>query len=138
MADTFVSITGNLTDEPELRMTPAGVPVVNFRVAVTPRVPDGRGGFQDGETSFFRVTAWRSLAENVADSLGKGARVVVLGRLRTSSWETPEGEKRTNVEIQADEVAPSLRFATARLEKAGRPQRAERAEAGQLNDPPPF
>ena len=81
---------GDLTDDPELRFTQSGVPVANFRVAVTPRVPDGQGGFQDGETSFLRVTAWRSLAENVADSLGKGARVVVLGRLRTSSWETPE------------------------------------------------
>ena len=138
MADTFVSITGNLTDDPELRMTPAGVPVVNFRVAVTPRVPDGRGGFQDGETSFFRVTAWRSLAENIADSLGKGARVVVLGRLRTSSWETPEGEKRSAVEIQAEEVAPSLRFVTARLEKPGRGGRSTSGQAAQFNEPPPF
>ena len=138
MADTFVSITGNLTDDPELRFTQSGVPVANFRVAVTPRVPDGKGGFQDGETSFFRVTAWRSLAENIADSLSKGARVVVQGRLRTSSWETPEGEKRTSVEIQADEVAPSLRFATAKPAKIGRGSQGAAAPAAQFNDPPPF
>ena len=138
MADTFVSITGNLTDNPELRFTQSGVPVANFRVAVTPRVPDGKGGFQDDETSFFRVTAWRSLAENVADSLTKGARVVILGRLRTSSWETPGGEKRTSVEIQADEVAPSLRFATAKPTKIGRGGRGAAAPAAQFNDPPPF
>ena len=139
MADTFVSITGNLTDDPELRITQSGVPVANFRVAVTPRVPDGQGGFQDGETGFYRVSAWRSLAENIADSLGKGARVVILGRLRTSSWETPEGEKRSSVEIQADEVAPSLRFATVKLQKPGRgAQRTPAAGADQFSDPPPF
>ncbi len=138
MAYTFVSITGNLTDNPELRFTPAGVPVANFRVAVTPRVPDGQGGFQEGETSFFRVTAWRSLAENIADSLTKGARIVVLGKLRTSSWETAEGEKRTAVEIQAEEVAPSLRFATAKPEKAGRGGRGPAGQAATFNDPPPF
>ena len=134
MADTFVSITGNLTDDPELRFTQAGVPVANFRVAVTPRVPDGKGGFQDGETSFYRVTAWRSLAENLADSVGKGARVVVVGRLQQTTWETPEGEKRSTIEIQADEVAPSLRFATAKPEKASR----RTAGADQFNEPAPF
>jgi single-strand DNA-binding protein len=139
MAETFVSITGNLTDDPELRFTQSGVPVANFRVAVTPRVPDGQGGFPDGETGFYRVTAWRSLAENIADSLAKGARVVVLGKLRTSTWETPEGEKRSSVEIQADEVAPSLRFATVTLQKPGRgAQRTPAAGGDQFNDPPPF
>ena len=134
MADTFVSITGNLTDDPELRFTASGVPVANFRVAVTARVPDGKGGWQEGETGFYRVTAWRSLAENVADSVTKGARVVILGKLKTSTWETPEGEKRSTVEIQADEVAPSLRFATAKPEKASR----RTAGADQFNEPAPF
>jgi single-strand DNA-binding protein len=134
MADTFVSITGNLTDDPELRFTQSGTTVVNFRVAVTTRVPDGKGGWQEGETGFYRVTAWRSLAENVADSLTKGARVVILGKLKTSTWETPEGEKRSTVEIQADEVAPSLRFATAKPEKASR----RTAGADQFNEPAPF
>jgi single-strand DNA-binding protein len=134
MADTFVSITGNLTDDPELRFTGSGTTVANFRVAVTSRVPDGNGGWQEGETSFYRITAWRSLAENVADSLSKGARVVVLGKLKTNTWETPEGEKRSAVEIQADEVAASLRFATAKLTKAGR----KAAGADQASEPAPF
>ena len=114
MADTHVTITGNLTDDPELRFTPNGAAVANFRLAVTTRIRDGET-WRDGDTSFFRVNAWRDLAEHTADSLGKGDRAVVVGRLRQRSWETPEGEQRAVVEVEADEVAPSLRFATAKV-----------------------
>jgi single-strand DNA-binding protein len=116
MADTHVTITGNLTDDPELRFTPNGNAVANFRLAVTARVKDGEG-WRDGETSFFRVNVWRQLAEHVADSLSKGDRAVVIGRLRSRSWETPEGERRSVVEVEADEVAPSLRWAIAKPER---------------------
>jgi single-strand DNA-binding protein len=113
MADTYVTITGNLTDDPELRFTPTGNAVANFRLAVTARVKDGEG-WRDGDTSFFRINVWRQLAEHVADSLAKGDRAVVIGRLRSRSWETPEGERRSVVEVEADEVAPSLRWAIAK------------------------
>jgi single-strand DNA-binding protein len=113
MADTHVTITGNLTDDPELRFTPTGAPVANFRLAVTARVRDGET-WRDGDTSYFRVNVWRQLAEHTADSLAKGDRAVVIGRLRSRSWETPEGERRSVVEVEADEVAPSLRWAIAK------------------------
>ena len=123
MADTHVTITGNLTDDPDLRFTPNGHPVANFRLAVTARVKDG-DSWKDGETSFFRVNVWRQLAEHVTESLSKGDRAVVIGRLKSRSWETPEGDKRSVVEVEADEVAPSLRWATAKPERAtnGRPR----------------
>jgi single-strand DNA-binding protein len=116
MADTHVTITGNLTDNPDLRFTPNGTAVANFRLAVTARVRDGEG-WRDGDTSYFRVNVWRQLAEHVADSLAKGDRAVVVGRLKSRSWETPEGDKRSVVEVEADEVAPSLRWATAKPER---------------------
>jgi single-strand DNA-binding protein len=116
MADTHVAITGNLTDDPEVTFTPNGTAVANFRLAVTPRVKDGEG-WKDGETSFFRITAWRDLATHLADSLSKGDRVIVLGQLRTRSWETPEGERRSVVEVTAEEVGPSLKWATAKPER---------------------
>jgi single-strand DNA-binding protein len=118
--DNQVVIVGNLTDDPELRYTPAGQAVANFRVAVNRRTRDESGQWRDGETSFFRVNAWRSLAENVAESLTRGSRAVVVGRLRSRSWETPEGETRSAVEIEADEIGPSLRWATAKVEKTQR------------------
>ena len=104
MADTHVTITGNLTDDPDLRYTPNGTEVANFRLAVTARIKDG-DSWRDGETSFFRVNVWRQLAEHVAESLSKGDRAVVIGRLKSRSWETPEGDKRSVVEVEADEVA---------------------------------
>jgi single-strand DNA-binding protein len=133
MADTHVTITGNLTDDPEVTFTPSGQAVCNFRLAVTPRVRDGNG-WKDGETSFFRITAWRDLAEHLADSLGKGDRVIVQGQLKTRSWETPEGDKRSVVEVTAEEAGPSLRWATAR------PQRAAKTttDRGQATEDPPF
>jgi single-strand DNA-binding protein len=137
MPDTHVTITGNLTEDPELRFTPNGAPVANLRVAVTPRVKDG-DGWKDGETSFFQVTAWRTLAENLAESLTKGARVMVYGTLRQRSWETDAGEKRSVVEVQAEEVGPSLRWATAKVERTSAKAAAGVSKGGHFNDEPPF
>jgi single-strand DNA-binding protein len=112
-------LVGNLTDDPELRFTPNGAAVANFRLAVTPRVREG-DSWKDGETSFFRINVWRQQAENAAETLQKGTRCIVVGRLRTRSWETPEGEKRSKIEVVADEVGPSLRWATAQITKNDR------------------
>ena len=132
MPDTHVTITGNLTDDPEVTFTPNGHPVANFRLAVTARVKDG-DSWRDGDTSFFRITAWRQLAEHIGDSLAKGDRVLVTGQLRMRAWETPEGDKRSVVEVTADEVGPSLRWATAKPERASK---ANGKQAGQFNDEP--
>jgi single-strand DNA-binding protein len=110
VTDNQVTLAGNLTDDPELRFTPNGVAVANFRLAVDQRVWD-IDGWKDGETSFFRVSVWRDQAEHVSRSLDKGARCVVVGRLRSRSWETPEGQRRSAVEVDAEEVGMSLRFA---------------------------
>jgi single-strand DNA-binding protein len=118
--DNQIVIVGNLTRDPELRYTPNGAALVKFGIAWSKRAPDESGQWRDVETSFFNVTAWRQMAENVAETLTQGSRVVVVGRLRTNTWETPEGEKRSTVEIEADEVAPSLKWATAKLERQGR------------------
>src|SRR5436305_14654958 len=118
--DNQVVIVGNLTRDAGLRYTPDGAALVKFGVAVSRRFKDdATGQWKDAETSFFDVTAWRQLAENVAESLAQGSRVVVVGRLRTNSWETPEGEKRSTIEIEAEEVGPSLKWATAKIEKQG-------------------
>ena len=117
-SENQITIVGNMTDDPELRYTPNGAAVANFSVAVSRRVKDEASGqWKDADTSFFRVAAWRSLGENVAETLTRGSRVLVIGRLRQRSWETPEGDKRSTVEIEADEVGPSLRWATAKIEK---------------------
>jgi single-strand DNA-binding protein len=119
--DNQVVIVGNLTRDPELRYTPNGAALVKFGVAVSRRVKDdATGQWKDADTSFFDVTAWRTLAENVAETLSQGTRVVVVGRLRTNTWETPEGDKRSKVEIEAEEVGPSLKWASAKIEKQGR------------------
>ena len=136
MADTHVTITGNLTDDPELKVIANGNAVANFRLAVTARVKDG-DTWRDGETSYFRVNAWRQLAEHVADSLAKGDRAVVIGRLKSRSWETPEGDKRSVVEVEADEVAPSLRWAVARPERASGNSGTAKPK-GEFNDEPGF
>jgi single-strand DNA-binding protein len=139
--DNTVTPIGNLTDDPELRFTQGGTPVANFTVAVTPRRPDGQGGWTDGETSFIRCTAWRSLAENLAE-LAKGTRVIVQGRLQQRSWETDAGEKRSVVEVQVDEAGPSLRWATAKVTRGNREGeplvKAGASKGGQFNDEPPF
>jgi single-strand DNA-binding protein len=134
MADTHVTITGNLTDNPELKFTPNGHAVANFRLAVTARIKDG-DSWRDGETSFFRVNVWRQLAEHVAESLAKGDRAVVIGRLRQRGWETPEGERRSVAELEADEVAPSLRWAVAKPERAAN---GSKGKGGEFNDDAPF
>src|SRR5437899_7762495 len=119
--DNQVVIVGNLTRDPELRYTPNGAALVKFGVAVSRRVRDDvTGTWKDADTSFLDVTAWRSLAENAAESLTQGSRVVVVGRLRTNTWETPEGDKRSKVEIEAEEIGPSLKWATAKVERQGR------------------
>jgi single-strand DNA-binding protein len=134
--DNTVTLIGNLTDDPDLRFTPGGAAVANFRLAVTPRMREG-DSWRDGETSFFRDNCCRQLAENVTETLGKGARAIVIGRLRMRSWETPEGDKRTVVEVEAEEVALSLKFATARIERTGAKVAAGATKGGQFNDEPP-
>jgi single-strand DNA-binding protein len=136
MADTHVTLIGNLTDDPELKFTANGAAVASFRLAVTPRVKDG-DTWRDGDTSFFRVNAWRDLAENLHESLPKGTRVVVVGQLKSRSWETPEGEKRSVVEVTADDVAPSLRWATASVERTSRTGKTK-PRSGEFNDQPDF
>ncbi len=119
--ETTITTVGNLTSDPELRFTPQGVAMVKFTVASTPRTFDRtKNEWADGEPLFLNCTAWRDLAEHVAESLSKGARVVVTGRLRLSRWETPEGEKRSMMQLDVDEVGPSLRFATAKVQKMSR------------------
>lgn len=119
--ETVITVIGNLTADPELRFTPAGAAVANFTVASTPRTFDrNTGEWRDGEALFLRCNIWRDAAENVAESLTKGARVVVNGRLRQRSFETREGEKRTVVELEVDEIGPSLRYATAKVNKTSR------------------
>jgi single-strand DNA-binding protein len=119
--DTTITVIGNLTDDPELRFTPSGAAVAKFRVASTPRFLDRQSGeWKDGEPLFLSCTAWRQAAENVAESLQRGARVIVSGRLRQRSYETKEGEKRTVIELEVDEIGPSLRYATAKVQKMSR------------------
>lgn len=126
-----VTIVGNLTDDPELRFTAQGAAVANFSVAVNRRVRDPETNeWKDGDASFFRVNVWRQLAENVAESLTRGTRVVVTGFLKQRSWETPEGERRTVVEIEADEIGPSLRWATAKVERIPRGGGAQGGQGG--------
>lgn len=116
-----ITVIANLTDEVELRYTEAGVALAKFRIASTPRVYDrDKGAFRDGEPLFLTCTAWRDLAEHVAESLSKGARLVVVGRLRLSQWQTEAGEKRSAYGLDVDEVGPSLRFATAKVSKMTR------------------
>jgi single-strand DNA-binding protein len=134
MPDTHVTITGNLTADPELRFTNNGAAVANFRIAVTTRVRDGNT-WRDGDTSYFRVNAWRQLAQHVTDSLSKGDRAVVIGRLKSRSWETPEGEQRSVVEV---EVAPSLKWAVAKPERVTRNGDSEAKPSGEFADEPAF
>jgi single-strand DNA-binding protein len=119
--ETQLTLVGNLVDDPELRFTPSGAAVANFRVASTPRVFDRQANeFKDGESMFLSCTVWRQYAENVAESLQRGMRVIVQGRLKQRSYDTREGEKRTVFEIDVDEVGPSLKYATAKVTKTTR------------------
>jgi single-strand DNA-binding protein len=119
--ETVITVIGNLTNDPELRFTPSGAAVASFTVASTPRTLDRNSNeWKDGEALFLRCSIWRQAAENVAESLQKGARVIVQGRLKQRSFETREGEKRTVIELDVDEIGPSLKYATAKVNKAGR------------------
>lgn len=119
--DTVVTIVGNLTADPELRFTSSGAAVANFTVASTPRYFDRQNGeWKDGEALFMRCSIWRQYAENVAESLTRGARVIVQGRMKQRSFETKEGEKRTVVELDVDDIGPALRYATAKVNKISR------------------
>jgi single-strand DNA-binding protein len=118
MSENSVTLVGNLVDDPELRFTAQGAAVANFRMAVSKRIRDPQTNeWKDGDTSFFRVNVWRQLAENVAESLTRGTRVVVSGTLKMRQWETQEGEKRSVIEVEATDVGPSLKFATAKVER---------------------
>ena len=119
--ETIITVVGNLTDDPELRFTPSGAAVANFSVASTPRNFDkNTNEWVDGEAMFLRCSIWRQAAENVAESLQRGMRVVVQGRLKSRTYETREGEKRTVFEIEVDEIGPSLKFATAKVNRTSR------------------
>jgi single-strand DNA-binding protein len=119
--ETVITVVGNLTDDPELRFTPSGAAVANFRVASTPRTFNRQtNAWEDGDPLFLSCSVWRQAAENVAESLQRGARVVVTGRLKQRSYETREGEKRTVFELDVDEVGASLRYATAKVTKTQR------------------
>ena len=121
MNETQLTITGNLVEDPELRFTPSGQPVAKFRIASTPRFYDkASGAWKDGDSLFLTVNVWRQAAENVAESMTRGTRAIVTGRLRQRSYETREGEKRTVYELEADDVAVSLFRATAKVTKASR------------------
>ena len=119
--ETTITVIGNLTNDPELRFTPSGSAVANFTIASTPRTFDRQPNeWKDGETLFLRASVWREAAENVAESLTKGMRVIVNGRLKSRSYETKEGEKRTVIELEVDEIGPSLRYANAKVNRTQR------------------
>jgi single-strand DNA-binding protein len=141
--ETTITVIGNLTNDPELRFTPSGSAVANFTLASTPRTFDRQANeWKDGETLFLRASIWKEAAENVAESLTKGMRVIVSGRLKSRSYETKEGEKRTVIELEVDEIGPSLRYASAAVTKSSGPgtrrgvQPAQQGGAwGQQDDP---
>lgn len=119
--ETTLTITGNLTDSPDFRFTPSGVALARFTVASTPRIFDAKTNqWRDGEPLFMTCSAWRDMAENVAESLSKGARVVVTGKLRLSRWETPEGEKRQQHQLDVEDIGASLKYARAKVQKLTR------------------
>ncbi len=134
--ETIITVIGNLTDDPELKFTPSGAPVANFTVASTPRTFDRQTNeWKDGDALFLRCAAWRQLAENVAESLTKGQRVIVTGALRVRQFERQDGSKGTSVELNVDEVGPSLKFATAKVTKATRSNSSGGFSGGGSSDP---
>lgn len=122
MSASTITVTGNLTSDPELRYTPSGAPVASFSVAVNERYRDQSGEWKDGNTSFFRANCWRDLAEHVAESLSKGDRVIVHGVMKQRQYEAKDGTKRDAWEIQADSIGPDLRYATAKVSRVRRDQ----------------
>ena len=139
MPDSTVTVVGNLTREPELRYTPSGQAVCRLGIAVNRRWQNRQTNEWEEQVSFFNVTAWGQLGENVGECLAKGTRVIVTGRLEQRSWETPEGEKRSVVEIVADEIGPSLRWATVEITKNERREGGESSGGGRpvSNEPTP-
>jgi len=136
--DIPLTIVGNLTQDPELRFTPSGTAVANFTVAQTPkRFDKATNEFKDGETTFMRCSVWREQAENAAESLTRGMRVVVSGTLVSRSWQTDAGENRTVMEMQVDEIGPSLRYATAKVTKAQRQSTAQTGHHWAATEPAP-
>jgi single-strand DNA-binding protein len=141
--DTVITIVGNLTDDPELRFTPSGAAVASFTVASTPRFMDRQTNeWRDGDALFLKCSIWRQAAENVAESLQRGMRVIVQGRLKQRSYETSEGQRRTVYEVEADEVGPSLKYATAKVNKTqrsssgfGQPGQSGGQPSAQSDDP---
>jgi single-strand DNA-binding protein len=134
--ETIITVVGNLTADPELRYTQNGLPVANFTIASTPRNFDRQANeWKDGEALFLRASVWREFAEHVAGSLTKGSRVVATGRLKQRSYETREGEKRTSIELEIDEIGPSLRYATAQVTRAASGGGQSRSQ-GQVADEP--
>ncbi|WP_306879661.1 single-stranded DNA-binding protein [Paenarthrobacter nicotinovorans] len=134
--ETTITVIGNLTSDPELRFTPSGSAVANFTIASTPRTFDRQSNeWKDGETLFLRASVWREAAENVAESLTKGTRVIVSGRLKSRSYETKEGEKRTVIELEVDEIGPSLRYANAKVNRTQRSNQGAGNGGGFGNQP---
>ncbi len=129
-SDNCITLVGNITDDPELRFTPSGSAVANFTIAVNRRWKNSAGEWEDKLDGFFKCNCWRDMAENVAESLQKGARVMVVGRLQQRSWDDQEGNKRSAFEIQVDEVGPSLRWATASVQKSQRSSGGGQAASG--------
>lgn len=134
--ETVITVVGNLTSDPELRYTQNGLAVANFTIASTPRNFDRAANeWKDGEALFLRASVWREFAEHVAGSLSKGSRVIVTGRLKQRSYETKEGEKRTSMEIEVDEIGPSLRYATATVTRAAASSSGRPAVAAASDEP---
>ncbi|PPH75707.1 single-stranded DNA-binding protein [Rathayibacter sp. AY1D4] len=132
--ETIITVVGNLTADPELRYTQGGLAVANFTIASTPRTFDRQANdWKDGEALFLRASVWREFAENVAGTLTKGSRVIATGRLKQRSYETKEGEKRTSIELEIDEIGPSLRYATAQVTRASGGGGRGQAGGGQGN-----
>lgn len=147
MSETTLTVVGNLCSDPELRFTPSGAAVANFSIASTPRTYDRQSGeWKDGEALFLRCNIWKDAAENVTESLSKGMRVIATGKLKQRSFETREGEKRSVIELEVEEIGPSLRYATARpakVQKDGPSKSASQASdpwgsAAKSDDEPPF
>jgi single-strand DNA-binding protein len=135
--ETIITVVGNLTADPELRYTQNGLAVANFTIASTPRSFDrATNDWKDGEALFIRASVWREFAEHVAGSLTKGARVIASGRLKQRSYETKEGEKRTSIELEVDEIGPSLRYATAQVTRAASNREGGAPRGGQVAEEP--
>ena len=135
--ETIITVVGNLVSDPELRFTPSGSAVANFTIASTPRTFDKQtNDWKDGETLFLRTSVWKEAAENVAETLTKGTRVIAQGRLKQRSYDTKEGEKRTVIEFEADEIGPSLRYASAKVTRTNRGDKPARSGANTWGSQP--